>query len=245
MPELTQDILDEIEEMKTTVKDLREKVKSMESEQAVDPDVPAEPDEGSEPEDEALITAADPVAENETTPTATPTSQTQASSADDTFTELRKAIESDVQVFNMRAVGRVMFQEVAIKHKSRLNAVVMEKPGVMQKVQPYSLTDITYKVVTKPTLARILKETQIDRKQYQADDWDCEDFARALVSQCNNLGINSVGRVGSNTSRHSFNIAIVREGKKLYVVFIEPQSDAFVEPNTGDYFIDDAWMIIS
>lgn len=162
---------------------------------------------------------------------------------DSRLSELKEHIKSDIRKVHIRDISQLMIN-TCIQHDIRYEANVPET-GKKYRVQPYELTDFVYNVVSKDTLTRILKETDVDRAAYKPDDHDCEDFARELVSVCHKLGINSVGRVFSDTSRHAFNIAIVKDDKEISVEFIEPQNDAFVKPNTNGYELADALIIIS
>ena len=169
-------------------------------------------------------------------------SETESSKQD--LSTLKKDVKDDILKVHTRDMNQVIIN-ACIQHNIRYEANVPET-GKRHRVQPFELTDSVYNVISKPMLERVLKETDVDRAEYKPDDHDCEDFARELVSACHKLGLNSVGRVLSQTARHAFNIAVVHANKRtIEVVFIEPQNDQIVTPNSKGYELKDALLIIS
>ena len=160
------------------------------------------------------------------------------------FSDLKLAIAEDAQNYSANDIANTLLNDVCVKLNCREEAFVMEK-GESVRVQPFRLTDGTYKVVSRSMLTRILEETQIDAIAWQAESRDCEDIARDFVSRCVQLGINSVGRVCSWSGTHAFNIAIVQEGDGVEFVFIEPQTDEIITILEGKYDLSNALIIIS
>lgn len=162
----------------------------------------------------------------------------------ETFTGLKRAIERDVKAFSQNEIANAMLNELCIKFGCRESAYVMEE-GRSINVQPFRLTDGTYKVVSRNMLQRILRETKVDAIEWQSDSYDCEDIARKFATRCADLGINSVGRVMSWSGRHAFCIAVVQSGDGVAFEFIEPQTDEFIEVLEGKYDLSNALIVIS
>ena len=161
---------------------------------------------------------------------------------------LEMDIQADVKAYAANTVAQALLHEVIApkdnREQCRENVMVIEN-GETISVQPFRLTDATYKVVSREMLQRILEETKVDAIQWQAEAYDCEDIARKFVTRCCDLGINSVGRVMAWSGGHAFCIAIVQDGASVDFVFIEPQTDTIIEKFEGMYDISDALIIIA
>lgn len=162
----------------------------------------------------------------------------------DPFADLKAAIAEDVREVDANTVANALLNRICIPHNCREDVFIMEE-GRSVRGQPFRLTDRHYKVVSRDMLARILDETKVDALEYEAQAFDCEDFARRLVSRAVSLGINSVGRVMSWSGEHAFNIAIVQRGDGVEVVFIESQTDQIVTVLEGNYDLSNALIVIS
>ena len=160
------------------------------------------------------------------------------------FAELKAAIEADAITVDANTIANMLLNDVCIKHDCRENVFIMEK-GESVKGQPFRLTDSAYQVVSREMMQRILKETRVDAIEYEAQDFDCEDFARHLVSRAVSLGVNSWGRVFGWSGHHAFNIAIVQKGDGVEAVFIEAQTDQIVNVFDGKYNLSNALIVIS
>lgn len=161
------------------------------------------------------------------------------------FSELKQAIKDNAQKVDSGAIGQAILHQVCIPYDCRKDAFVMET-GATIRVQPFELTDSTYKVVDREMLARILRETEVDAVKWRAEEEDCEDIARRFVQRCVDLGINSVGRVLSVKGKHAFCVAIIADGHDLEVVFLEPQTDEIVNPKPNSkYDLTNAFMVIA
>lgn len=158
--------------------------------------------------------------------------------------ELMAAIAGDASEVDANTIANALLNKVCVPHNCREDAFVMEK-GESVRVQPFRLTDSSYKVVSRSMLERILKETQIDAIVWQESDYDCEDIARKFVTRCVDLGINSVGRVMSWSGNHAFCVAVVKDGNGVDFVFLEPQTDQIVDVLEGKYDLNNALIIIS
>lgn len=163
----------------------------------------------------------------------------------DPFADLKVAIDENARQVSAGEVGQVMLHDVCIRFNARKDAFVMET-GERIRVQPFELTDSTYKVVDRAMLDRILHETKVDQVEWRAEEEDCEDIARRFVQRCSDLGLNSVGRIFSMSGQHAFCIAIVTVDDGLEVVFLEPQADRIVDPLAGGkYDLGNCFMVIS
>jgi len=166
----------------------------------------------------------------------------------DAHAGLKADIQADVKVYDANIIANTLLHEVIApksnRNQSRESVMSMET-GETLKVQPFRLTDATYKVVSREMLQRILDETKVDAIEWQAEEYDCEDIARKFVTRCCDLGINSVGRVLAWSGQHAFCIAIVQDGPSVDFLFIEPQTDAIITEFTGNYDISNALIIIA
>lgn len=166
----------------------------------------------------------------------------------DAHAGLKADIQADIKVYDANTVAQAMLHEVIApknnRNQSRESVMSMET-GETLKVQPFRLTDATYKVVSREMLDRIMAETAVDAIEWQAEDYDCEDIARKFVTKCCDLGINSVGRVMAWSGQHAFCVAVVQDGPSVDFVFIEPQTDEIITEFTGNYDISNALIIIA
>lgn len=140
-------------------------------------------------------------------------------------------------------LANALMEEFIVKHKSR-EEVMIPETGETVKVQPFRLTDAEYKLPTRDELEKAIKETNVNEMEYEATDWDCEDFARRFVSKMHEQGIKSAGRVMAWSGNHAFNIVAV-QGDPVDFVYVEPQTDKIVELGDGNYDVSDALIIIS
>lgn len=140
-------------------------------------------------------------------------------------------------------LANALMQEFIVKHKSR-EEVMIPDTGETVKVQPFRLTDAEYKLPTRAELEAAIEETRVDEMEYEATDWDCEDFARRFVSKMHEKGIKSAGRVMAWSGNHAFNIVAV-QGNPVDFVYVEPQTDEIVELGAEKYDVSNALIIIS
>lgn len=166
----------------------------------------------------------------------------------DVHAGLKADIQANVKVYDANIIANTLLHEVIApkgnRNQSRESVMSMET-GETLKVQPFRLTDATYKVVSRDMLQRILDETKVDTIEWQAEEYDCEDIARKFVTRCCDLGINSIGRVLAWSGQHAFCVAIVQDGPSVDFVFIEPQTDEIITEFTGNYDISNALIIIA
>ena len=162
----------------------------------------------------------------------------------DPFSGLKQVIADDVKEVSAADMGNALLNQICIPYKCREDAFIMEE-GKTVRVQPYRLTDSTYNVVSKAVIERLVSETKVDEIVWTAEEYDCDDIARKFVTRSVDLGLNSVGRVMSWSGGHAFCIAAVQDGDGVKFVFIEPQTDEFIEPGDGAYSLENALIIIA
>ena len=218
---------------------LEEIFEEPEPEQEAQPE-PEQAAKQSEPEQE---TEPDPEPEEDAEIELQPDTQSEAEPEDATFQESQKtdapadikaSIQDDVKVYDAVVVGQALMNQVAQRHGNndfcRHEAFIMET-GETKRVQPFVTTDAKYSVPTEAMLKRILKETDIDRIKWIAEEMDCEKIAREFVDACAELGLtDAVGRIFGVSGNHAFIVALVQDGENVGVKFIEPQNDKFIEP---------------
>ena len=170
--------------------------------------------------------------------------------------DLIALIEGDVKAYDANTVGQALLHKVCMRDGNRdfCRFEVMEiETGDIKRVQPFQLTDAKYNVLSRSALETVIEATAIDKIEWRAEEMDCEKIARKFVTVFGDLGIDSVGRVLAASGNHSFIIALVQDGASVDVVFVEPQTDAIVEPVSFDpatadankYNMYNAFMIIS
>ena len=89
--------------------------------------------------------------------------------------------------------------------------------------------DRRYRALPTDIWKLILEYTQIDKKQYVSEYWDCDDYAKAFAAQvplffaCNGVGI-----VYDFSGGHAYNAILVADKRDhLAVVGVEPQNDGW------------------
>lgn len=160
------------------------------------------------------------------------------------FADLKAAIAEEAVEIDTNKIANAFLNQVCIPFNCREDAFIMEK-GESVRVQPFRFTDGSYKVVDRRMVDRILRETQVDAIEWEAEEYDCEDIARKFVTRCADLGLNSIGRVMSWSGGHAFCVAVVISGKDIDFLFIEPQTDQIVDVGKGKYSLDNALIVIS
>ena len=152
-------------------------------------------------------------------------------------TDLKRVIDENKKTFNIGSLMQVMLYDYCVAEGWRYHGDNLK--GGSYPVFPCLFTDATYQVLDLETLKHVLRETKIDVKKYQAEGYDCEDFARKLTQRFVDLGINSVGRCfawqDGGSKGHSFNIAAVYNGDKIEYKFVEPQTDKILDKLEGIY----------
>ena len=165
-------------------------------------------------------------------------------SGNDPFEGLKQAIADDAKEVSASDIGNALLNQICIPYKCREDAFIMET-GKTVRAQPYRLTDSKFNVVSRDVLERLVSETKVDDIEWTAEEYDCDDIARKFVTRSVDLGLNSVGRVMSWSGGHAFCIAAVQDGNGVKFVFIEPQTDQFIEPGEGNYSLENALIIIA
>lgn len=172
--------------------------------------------------------------------------------------DLKAAIQADLKPYPATIVGNALMNQVALRNGNtdfcRHEALVMET-GKTKRVQPFVTTDATYDVLSREMFDRALKETHIDKIKWVAEEMDCEKIAREFVNIFAELGVtDSVGRIFAASGEHSFNVVLVQNGDTVVVLFVEPQTDEYVEPvsfnpetkkEKNKYNIYDALIVLS
>ena len=78
-------------------------------------------------------------------------------------------------------------------------------------------------------------------RQYAAERFDCDDFARYLVARCLQHGLTSVGLVVDWSSRHAYNFVVFADGSAS---IWEPQTDQVCQPGTGIYKAENGFVVL-
>ena len=82
-------------------------------------------------------------------------------------------------------------------------------------------------VVPRPTLRAYTRWSQVDTRIWVADEFDCDDFARAYKSDAaRHCGLTSIATAMDYSLGHAYNLApVLAPSGGLEVVIIEPQTD--------------------
>lgn len=101
---------------------------------------------------------------------------------------------------------------------------------------PHRPLDNLYRVPTWEQFNRIVKWDWLDKRPYEAEFFDCDDFAFAFAARMRVLfGLNNVGVVYDDSSVHSYNVVLVRDGGEVIAMLYEPQDDSFPLPGTRSH----------
>ena len=245
--------VDELQNRKKRITELEEISASqgedlLEHSQAIDElsaklDAHLKGEDESEPEPEE----EKPDAANNDTSKSDPEAADETATAPD-FSELQAAVAEDVREYEQSIVNTAFYSEVCKKFNCW--ETVHLRDGTPAQSYPLRLPDAKYFVPSREMLDRILKETKVDEVQWVEDKEDCEDIARLFVQRCNDIGINSVGRVCAWSGGHAFCVAIVQDGTSVDFVFLEPQTDELLADSDltdqgSMYNITNALIIIS
>ena len=224
-------IVPDVEETENRKKRLAKIEERLEAVEAALTDPESEEQEASEPEPEPEPDAAsdnDTAADDSTAPD---------------FTELQAAVADDIKEYSQSVVNTAFYSEVCKKFNCW--ETVQLRDGEKGQSYPLRLPDAKYYVPSRDMLDRILKDTKVDEVEWVKDKEDCEDIARLFVQRCNDIGINSVGRVCAWSGGHAFCVAIVQDGTSVDFVFLEPQTDEIITDMKDMYDITNALIIIS
>ena len=89
---------------------------------------------------------------------------------------------------------------------------------------------------------KIIDNDWLNRKGYQADEFDCDDFAIAFKARMSEkYGLNAVALIISYPPGHAYNIICPIDC--LPIVF-EPQTDELVTLGEGIYGIDSGFIVL-
>ena len=163
--------------------------------------------------------------------------------AGEIFPDLREFVAHDMKEYTQETVNAAFYSEVCKKFNCW--ETIQLRNGEKGQSYPLRLPDAKYFVPSREMLDRILKETKVDEVEWVKDKEDCEDIARLFVQRCNDIGINSVGRVCAWSGGHAFCVAIVQDGTSVDFVFLEPQTDEIITDMSDMYDITNALIIIS
>ena len=163
--------------------------------------------------------------------------------AGEIFAEFRAVVAHDMKEYTQETVNAAFYSEVC--KKFNCFETVQLRNGTTGQSYPLRLPDAKYYVPSRDMLDRILRETKVDEVEWVKDKEDCEDIARLFVQRCNDIGINSVGRVMAWSGGHAFCVAIVQDGTSVDFVFLEPQTDEIITDMSDMYDITNALIIIS
>ena len=216
--------VDETENRKKRLAKIEERLEAVEA-ALTDPE--SEEQEASEPEPDAA-SDNDTAADDSTAPD---------------FSELQAAVADDIKEYSQSVVNTAFYSEVCKKFNCW--ETVQLRDGEKGQSYPLRLPDAKYYVPSRDMLDRILKDTKVDEVEWVKDKEDCEDIARLFVQRCNDIGINSVGRVCAWSGGHAFCVAIVQDGTSVDFVFLEPQTDEIITDMKDMYDITNALIIIS
>lgn len=146
------------------------------------------------------------------------------------------------------ALSEALLHQVIIPHDCREKVWSIDEGKWIEGLSPARFTDSEYKLPTREELDEAVRITKVDEMAYVAEVWDCDDFARRFVSKMHDQGIKTAGRVKAWSGNHAFNIVAIQgdPGDPVEFIFVEPQTDRIVEPNSEDkYNISNALIIIS
>ncbi len=96
-----------------------------------------------------------------------------------------------------------------------------------------SMRDGRYWLPSRPVFDFLMAWDWTDRREYELDRFDCDDFAAAVMMNFRvKLGLNCLAYVQSYYGGHAFNLVIFENGTWEW---LEPQTDRYVRPGEGLY----------
>lgn len=125
-------------------------------------------------------------------------------------------------------------EEVKLKPPVSTNEIgIVDLRSILQWMAPDAalfLSDRTYRLCHTDDIERFLVQDGTDRKKYQAERYDCDDFAYRLMGQFSvpDWSDLTMGIVWTNV--HALN-CVVDEDKQFW--FVEPQTDELVKVLEG------------
>ena len=91
--------------------------------------------------------------------------------------------------------------------------------------------DSNYTACSKKEFMEWVEWDWVDKKQYVAEKYDCENFAFSFKARTDRrFGINTVGFVLDYSGGHAYNVVLFTDSPPL---LYEPQSDAWVQIGEG------------
>ena len=108
--------------------------------------------------------------------------------------------------------------------------------------------DGRYRVCTQEMFERIIKLDWTDYRQYQAEWFDCDDYAFSLMGRVRAVfGLNCIGVVIDNSpnSNHAYCVVVLTDSEgNLYAKLLEPQDDKWVVAGQPPYELKKGTVII-
>ena len=124
----------------------------------------------------------------------------------------------------IRKVRSAMKRSEKVFSRDEVYRAVMRRAPRLQCV----LWDDDYWAISEAAWRTFLEYSQVDKKRYRRDRFDCTEFAKALVGEIAlKFDNNGLGIVGDYSAAHAYCCALVNTNGTLDVVFVEPQSDGF------------------
>lgn len=122
-----------------------------------------------------------------------------------------------------------------------MNAVHQHFPAM----QPLCL-DSTYRALPEPVWREFLQHSDVNEKRYQAEFFDCDDFAGCLKYRASrDLAVNGIGLVLDFSGGHAYcALLVVTKTGKLTIRMVEPQSDRFIVPKSRKMYRLDGGVIV-
>ena len=94
--------------------------------------------------------------------------------------------------------------------------------------------DSKYRAVPRDVWKRILAESDIDAIPYEAEWFDCDDYARQFAAECSmKHRINGAGWLADQGSGHAYSALLCSD--PISIMFIEPQKDGLIENASKNY----------
>ena len=102
--------------------------------------------------------------------------------------------------------------------------------------------DRTYRVCSQEAVEKYLAWSTVDKKEYRAEHFDCDDFAASLRGEARRkCGLNTIAEVWDMSGGHAYSAAVIHDDASttaenpngIRVMVIEPQSDRTVTKLTG------------
>ena len=137
-----------------------------------------------------------------------------------------------------------LIKENVVQYSAEDVRVAVERSGgsALQVV----CLDSYYRVLPLSVWEHVIQRGQVDTKEYLAEIFDCDDFAKVFWGNvANRYSLNGCGFVADFSGGHAYNVVLVDKDGELDVAWLEPQTDHLMDisPESGMYEMSNGFIL--